>query len=101
MATPRKKTVKPVEAVTEIDTTTNTEEPSNPVREAYKASEGNIRHIPYAVKLQSGLYFKTVHLIEDLQTIYPECEVSTTKTAKKGYAIKVENKIKDYILDIK
>lgn len=101
MATPRKKTVKPVEASTEVEAVKTTQEPSNAVREAYKASESNMRHIPYAVKLQSGLYFKTVHLIEDLQTIYPECEVSTTKTAKKGYAIKVKNKIKDYILDIK
>lgn len=102
MTEKKKSTKKAVEAVVSEETPTmvdNTTEEFKLVREAYNAYMGDIKHEAYTVRLESGVYFKTVNLIKDLQTVWADAEIIEEAIDNK-YPILSETEIVDYIVEI-
>ena len=79
----------------------STEETTNKITVAYDAYNNDTRHEALTIRLKSGLYFKTVRLYNDLQSVYGTDIVVNSKKSKNGYSISVNKKVVDYITEIK
>lgn len=102
MTEKKKPTKKAVEAVVSEETVNmvdNTTEALNLVREAYTAFENGITHLPYTVRLKSGVYFKTVNLVKDIKTVWADATISD-KAVDNTYAITSGEEVIDYIVEI-
>lgn len=75
----------------------------NYVKWAYKAYESDTRHQAYCVKLEKGLYFKTIRLVKDIISIYPNCIIVDTPNEQGHFDILIDGVKQDAItyLDIK